>query len=745
MTEMRQESQAPSLGLKDILFAICKHKGKILACAAAGFVAAIAVYIFYPLSYESQAKLLVRYVVDRSAVDPIESAAGSTSNKTTDSVLGSEVEILTSWDLAVEVAQAIGPKKLLPNAGDRVSTDEAAATISDGLDVSAQKGSDIIFASYKNRNPELVTIVLQELVNRYFVKHLEVHRSAAAFDFVSQQTDQVRARLNQTEETLRTLKNKAGIVSLADSNATLSTSLVRTEEDLHAAEAELAEQRARVKQIEQLLGKDSSSAFVGKSGVKSAEPSSQSSLPPDASLAASHEDIEQYQALVTRLAELRTAKLDLGSKYTAENQLVRQNQIQIDDLERRRRNLEKKFPDLGARVSTTGSQQPDLFSEKARLAGVEAKVESLKQRLGDVQAQMKQLSDVGPQIADAERQKELEETNYKYFEATLEKARVDEALDPTKMPNISAVQKPSPPNPFFGKRNKVVLALAGGGLALGLALALLIELLLNPTIKRPAELESQLHALPLVSIPYNQPNGHSRPRLTDHTGTDNALAALANPNQELAPWDLDHFIRPYTEAIRDRLGLYFKLNGMTRKPKLVGVTGFSEGAGSSTLAAGLAAALSETGDGKVLLVDVNVGAEHVHPFFRGRPAYPLTTALQPSGPMAPAADGLYLATVVPPNAGPMQLVLKRLFDLMPNLKASDFDYIIFDMPHLSQTSPTLGMAGFMDKVLLVMEAEKSDRDFVKRSYAELIAARANVSIVFNKARSYVPKWLERLV
>ena len=32
----------------------------------------------------------------------------------------------------------------------------------------------------------------------------------------------------------------------------------------------------------------------------------------------------------------------------------------------------------------------------------------------------------------------------------------------------------------------------------------------------------------------------------------------------------------------------------------------------------------------------------------------------------------------------MQLALKRFFDLMPNLKASDFDYVIFDMPPLEQ-------------------------------------------------------------
>jgi Mrp family chromosome partitioning ATPase len=241
-----------------------------------------------------------------------------------------------------------------------------------------------------------------------------------------------------------------------------------------------------------------------------------------------------------------------------------------------------------------------------------------------------------------------------------------------------------------------------------------------------------------MSIPYNsKSDGSSRA-----TPNGKAIVAKTSPGKSLAPWDINHFIRPYCEAIRDRIGLYFELHQLTHKPKLVGVAGFSKQVGTSTLAAGLAAALSETGDGKVLLVDVNLGPEDVHPFFRGRPAYPLKAALQRARALNPAADNLYLATVGSANAGPAQLGLKKFFDLMPNLRASDFDYIIFDMPPLEQTSPTLGMAGFMDKLLLVVEAEQNNRDIIRRGYSALVGIRNNVSVVLNKARSYAPKWVE---
>jgi uncharacterized protein involved in exopolysaccharide biosynthesis/Mrp family chromosome partitioning ATPase len=669
MAEIRREIQQHHSGihLSDILFALFKRKRTIMLCALLGIIAAAAFYFFYPPVYESQAKLLVRYVLERSAVDPIEAEkAAAASSNYTDRVIDAEIEILTSWDLAVQVAQAIGPKRLLPPATDPLTKvayaiglkqpsaaateGEAARSIILNLKVISNKGSNIIFVFYKNHNPEMATLVLQELLSRYFVKHLEVHRSAGAFDFVTQQTDQVRARLSQTEDALKSLRDKTGIVSLKEGSEALTAGAAKTQDALNAAEAELAEHKAVADQIGERKAK--------KWGIKG-QPSEKSSL-----------------------------------------------------------------------------------SEKARVAGIEAKVETLKTKLRDIQQKMKQLSELRPQMEDLERKRELDEANYKYFAASLEKARVDEALDPSKMPNISAVQRPSSPMLETKMRNKITLGLAGGGIALGIALVLLRGLALNRTVGRPLQLETQLDIPLMLSIPYsNGRNGHLALPPNGSPANPGALATKRH-HSKLAPWEADHFMRRYCDAIRDRLGLYFELNHLTHKPKLVGVASFSEAAGTSTLAAGLAASLSEMNDGKVLLVDVNLGPQDVHPFFKGKPAYSLNAALEPDGTIASASENLYLATVGSPNAGPAQLGLKKFFDMMPNLKASDFDYVIFDMPPLAQTSPTWGMAAFMDKLLLVVEAEKNSREMIKRGYGKLVAERNNVSVVVNKARSYVPKWLD---
>src|SRR5207249_6851359 len=255
MPERRNDPEPSKINLTNILFAIFKWKRTILAFALAGIAIAAAIYFFYPASYESDARLLVRYVLERSGYDPVDAISGSSrgSGISYDGVIAAEVSILTSWDLSVQVAEALGPNRVLPNT-KAPSVVAAAAVINSGLGTTTAKGSNIIGVSYQNGKPEVATAVLNELVNRYFTKHLEVHRSAGAFDFVSQQTDQVRGRLGQTEDTLKQLKAKAGILDLKDSISALNGEAAKTAEQLSIAEGDLAEQRAKVKLMEGSTG-----------------------------------------------------------------------------------------------------------------------------------------------------------------------------------------------------------------------------------------------------------------------------------------------------------------------------------------------------------------------------------------------------------------------------------------------------------------------------------------------------------
>jgi uncharacterized protein involved in exopolysaccharide biosynthesis len=673
MSESEYSAQHSGLNFDDLLFILFRHKWKILLCATAGVVGAAAVYL-PSHAYESKAKLLVRYVVERTGIDKLDSPI-ETPNSQNENLLNSEVEILTSWDLAIQVAQAIGVERLLQGPGSKATIADAARSILSGLKVTPLKGSNIISVSYQNKDPELAVRVLQELVARYFDKHLEAHRSIGAFDFVNRETDRVRAQLNGTEEQLKQMKAKIGITSVAEGTTALNTELAKNKVDLAAAEAESAAQQARVTALERWAA----ATDKNQSDNTARQPSGKA--------------VREYQTLSNRVAYLRQMETELLSKYTPENRMVGSTQVQIEDLEKQRRDLEQKYPSIVAMILPAGSSpntRPDLVTERSRLVEIQARTEELRNQLSGVNERAKMFSELAPQIAELERQKDLEETNYKYFEASLERARIDETLDPSRMPNISVVQKPSPA--VFAREDvkKIVIGLVVGGFALGIGIALLIELILDRTVKRPLEIETRLRVPLLLSVPDFGRNGYLRLRLNTSNG-DSVKGLPDSARHSVAAWENNHSIRPFCNAIRDRLAFYFEINGMTHKPKLVAVTGLSKGAGASTFAVGLAASLSERGDEKVLLID-----QQLHP--------------------------------------------KRFYDLISQLKESDYDYIIFDLPFLSDTSPTLAMAGFADKVLLVVEAEKSNRDAVKRAYEELAAAKAGVSVIFNKSRS--TKWRE---
>jgi polysaccharide biosynthesis transport protein len=673
MPESEPAAQRSGTRFHDILFILFRHKWKIILCALTGFAAAAAVYFLLPSLYESRAKLIVRYVVDRSAVDNLDNT-GRTLGSPSDSVILAEVEILTSSDVAAQVAEAVGTQRLVKESKGEATSVEATRGILRNLEVTALKGSNIISIVYKNSDPQLASEVLDQLVKFYFDKHLEVHRSIGSFDLVTRQSEQLWKELSQTEEDLKKLKATAGVTSREEDTAAVSAELTKTQQELDTGQTELASQQARVNEIEASLA-----------GIETKQANNGVSQPGSGI-------IEEYRSLVNRLTQLRQTETELLSKYTAQNRIVKVKHAQVEEVEKQRREFGQKYPGIFATAlngTSFESARPDLVSEKARLVGIQAQTQMLKSRLSTLEERSKVLAEYGPRIEQLERVKSVQETNYKYLQSSLEKARIDETLDPSRIPNISIVQKPSSAEKTTRDVKTIVIGLAVGGLATGIAIALLIELVLDRTVKRAYEFEGQLQIPLLLSIPHFSTNGQ-RLRLYD-AGHDSENALEGDGDSDLVQMENGHSLRQFCEAIRDRLGLFFDFNHMAHKPKLVAVTGMAKNAGVSTLAAGLASTLSDGADGKVLLVD--------------KP---------------------------PPT--------RRFYNMLMEFKGSDLDYVVFDMPPLGDTSSTLPLAGFMDTVLLVVEAEKTNRDAVKRAYQQL-AGKTKVSVVFNKSRSHGLRWL----
>jgi Mrp family chromosome partitioning ATPase len=465
------------------------------------------------------------------------------------------------------------------------------------------------------------------------------------------------------------------------------------------------------------------------------------------------DDLAEYQRVCARLAFLEKREDDYLTQqgYTEENKLVKESRDQINQTTELKKALEKKNPALASL-----DVSPMNYSSRAEgdsggggdVLVLQTKIKVLKAQLSMLLTEAANVDQAESKISDLEHKRQIQEKNYEDFATSLEQARIEEALGPGRV-GIETYQNPSPPFKDHSKVFKKVGMLAIGGILAGLAWAFLIEFYFDRSVKRAVEVESKLHLRLFLSIPDISQNGKAfakaaERRQLSYNGDAKNPPASGNGEVEIASSEPNRFLHRFHDALRDRLVVYFESINLTRKPKLVAVTSTENGSGVSTTAAGLAASLSETGDGRVLLVDMNVERGSAQQFFRGKVGCKLDDALlSEKRDEALVSENLYVVSEGSSSDKLSRVLPKRFASLVPKLKASDYDYIIFDMPPVSPTSVTSRLAGFMDMILLVVESEKTEREMVQRANALLEQSKASVGVVLNKTRKYIPDRLQQ--
>ena len=290
-----------------IFYVLFRNKWMIAAFALFGIAAAAAVFFLFPTKYTSEAKLFVRYVQESESLNPIGSDANIKSpDRGGVSIINSEMEILGSFDLAEMVAEQIGPERILAKTGGGSESALAAGVVRKNLTLSSEKNSTVIRLVYTHPDPEIARLVLSEVIKQYLKRHVEIHRSIGIYDdFLTQQTDQLRTRLAQTEDEIRKIKERAGIISLEDVKRSLTDRRSRVQEELFNAEAELAQRQAALAAINQL----SPAPVV---------PAETNAVVPEISSA----KLAEYKFVCSRLETLLKQQLDLLSRFSAENPRV---------------------------------------------------------------------------------------------------------------------------------------------------------------------------------------------------------------------------------------------------------------------------------------------------------------------------------------------------------------------------------------------------------------------------------------
>ena len=734
--------QQPAGGINviDVCYTLFRHKWLILGFVCLGVVGALVVRIKRPPIFVSRAELMVHYIADLRAAGTANQEGRIVSPEPAGlNIINSELEILKSLDVATNVAAKFGPAKLLARKGGGDDLMSAAGVLSSGIETENPARTTIIAISFKHPDSKVVQPVLYALIDAYKLKHNQVHGIGGDLDaYYIRQSEELREKLAKTEEDLKQIQITNKLVSVEDAKRVYQTQIAKWRDELLTAERELAMRQATA-------GNEASAAMAGgTTNVTEVSPSL--------------EKISDYNFAISQLENLKRIERELLLKYTKAYPTVQTVQSQIEKFSRQKSDLEKEFPALGRLglgIGQSGTNSPliGIAAELADIRRLTAGVTYIQKLLTNLQAEASRVMEIEPTINGLLRQRDLESTNYLRLSTLLHEARVSQSLGPGNMINMSTVQYPTPPERDTKKLKKLLMTVFGGCTAGGLALAFLIDFVLFRTIRRSADIERHLHLPVFLSIPdTNWKAGLRLPWLNGKRSEKIKLSADNTASREtedqcgLAPWDPSQQLRIYTEGLRERLMAHFEIQNMNqKKPKLVGVTACAKGAGVTALASGLAAALSKTGEGNVLLVDMNTEQGVAHSFFDGQPGCGLEDALETgSRAEAQVKDNLYLAAIGEENSNKLANVLPTRFtQILPKLRASEYDYIIFDMPAVSPMSATPRLASYMDIVLLVLEAEKTGQQLATRATARMRESRANLGAVLNKYRRHVPALLSQ--
>jgi len=747
---VKVEERPHERSLRDLYCVFFRHKWKMILFFLA-IIAAVSVHAFYAAKiYRSQAKLLVRIGRESVALDPTATTGPIIAiGRSHESEINTELGILKSQELAEKVVDSIGPKVFLRPPEEEFSVegtghekvkeaerqvraealgprslyerlglatplsdrDIAVLSFMNNLEVQSQaergigSSSSIINMSYEAANPKLAQRVLTKLIDLYLEKHIAVHRTPGSYEFFTQQCDQLRAKLAESEKELHNLRNQSGISSLEEQQGVILGRIGTLQTDIDGVEAALAASKAKVQVLQQTLAQTPELVVTGATvGLPNAA----------------------VDAMRARLYELQILEQDLVSKFEQDSRQVQDVRQQIAAAQAllEREKQERATLTKGSNATYTAVQSA-LFTEQATLSSLEAQVATLQKSLADAQAELKALNDAGVRITASMREIEIQEANYRKYSENLEQARIDQAQEIGKISNINVVQ--SATLPIEPVRPRKMLNLLLGlfvGIFGGVMLAFFCEYL-DHSIRTPDEVQEKLQLPTLACIP--------RVRLSRISSAEK--------------WDIPASVREHYEAFKEQLLLGPK--GSKKVPRVLAITGSHDKEGVSTVAANLAATLARPGDGQVLLIDADLRHPCVHQVFEAR----LSPGLADILANGQSSEGVIVSSPVQNlrilSAGTADGNLSEMFDsegftnLLNSIK-KDYRFVVVDLPAVNEASWAVRLARLCDGVGLVVEAERSRWEVVQRTKELLVNSNANVlGVVINKRRFYIPKWLYR--
>ena len=404
-----------------------------------------------------------------------------------------------------------------------------------------------------------------------------------------------------------------------------------------------------------------------------------------------------------KLEELRFQLTQLETRYTPRHPNIVALKRQISDLEGAVAAQSKK---KSSEPSQTYLRYAQLKSE---LEGIDQRIQAYRKEQQTLTSQLESYSrllESTPQhekvIDDLDRDLKTGETQFRTLLDKQLDTKLTQGFEQSKSGIAFSIVEPArlPQAPFSPQRLRLALLGVTAGLGLGLGLVFVLEQ--NDTSFSNVDDLQSFTTLPVAGV---VPNIRG---VKNKTHVQTLAVTIEDPGSVAAEQ-----YRILAMRVRQQCDL--------TQARTIMITSAAGGEGKSLTAINLAAALASTADGRVLLVDADMRKPKIAEYLNlaigaGSGFYGLLAEgdAEPDNHVRRFSDIDVIAGGVCPGNPVAILSSPKARAVFERLK-SQFAYVIVDAPPVLPIADSHILAGLVDKVLLVVRAQKTPRELFQQA------------------------------
>lgn len=434
--------------------------------------------------YRSEMKFLLENNRSNPVITPDRSAAPAPM-EITEQQINSELEVLGSEDVLGAVADpAWNALPALQRTTAAIKQHEDRLnSFRKRLKVEPAHKSNVIDVSYTAASPREATETLERFSAAFLAHRKLLSRPHGTSDFFADEAHRYKEAWQQANRELVAFQQQNQLVSVQDTEQTLSKEIDGAEDDLRTNQASLAEQNQRL--------------VAGNKAVKKVparQHTQQHTL-------LSQGSVDQMRTL---LVQLQNRKTELLTRYTPTDRLVVEVNREIaDTLSSLNAALtEKRLEDTTDVNPAWQGVNSSLVEGNIERQALIAQGESMQRSLAGLKGRLAQLQSLDVRFNALQEQADQARSNFELFSEKRDQAQIEDAMDQRELINIAVAESPTSlyrpvsPKPLLNGALGLLTALF---LAAG---AVYFAEYLRTTVATPRELETTSRYPVLATVPY---------------------------------------------------------------------------------------------------------------------------------------------------------------------------------------------------------------------------------------------------